>query len=170
MTTEPHPSRLPIDRLLRDCQLAPTRRTGPGGQRRNKVETAIVITHQPTGVTAEASERRSQAENRRVAIRRLRMKLARGSRCTHETPPPPSELWRQRRRGRAIQVSATHDDFAALLSESLDVLHHFEHRTSDAAEHLGLSTSQLIGLFRKDPETIQSINRHRQHLGLKPLR
>ena len=52
------------------------RRSGPGGQHRNKVSTAVVITHRPTGVRAEANERRSQAENHREAVRRLRVRLA----------------------------------------------------------------------------------------------
>ncbi|MCY2992774.1 MAG: peptide chain release factor-like protein [Planctomycetota bacterium] len=52
-----HPAALAIDQLLRECQIVRTRRSGPGGQHRNKVETAVVITHLPSGVKGEASER-----------------------------------------------------------------------------------------------------------------
>ncbi|MFN5707736.1 MAG: peptide chain release factor family protein, partial [Planctomycetota bacterium] len=61
-----HPASLPEEKLLADCDVVRTRRGGPGGQHRNKVETAVVITHRPSGVSAEANERRSQAENRKV--------------------------------------------------------------------------------------------------------
>ena len=54
-----HPARLPIDELLADCEERRLRRGGPGGQHRNKVETAVELTHRPTSVAAEANERRS---------------------------------------------------------------------------------------------------------------
>ena len=49
--------------------------SGPGGQHRNKTESAVRVTHVPTGVTVIAAESRSQHRNRVVAMERLRQRL-----------------------------------------------------------------------------------------------
>mgnify|MGYP001288551881 CR=1 FL=1 len=72
-----HPAALQSEILLTQCEESRTKRSGPGGQHRNKTETAVVLTHQPSGIVAEASERRSQAANRRVALWRLRLRSGR---------------------------------------------------------------------------------------------
>ena len=52
-----HPAALDPERLLAACDATRTRRSGPGGQNRNKVETAVILRHRPTGIQAEANER-----------------------------------------------------------------------------------------------------------------
>jgi len=51
------------------------RSRGPGGQRKNKTETAIRLTHVPSNIVIVATEHRSQAQNRRLAWERLRERL-----------------------------------------------------------------------------------------------
>ncbi|KAA0891801.1 peptide chain release factor family protein [Oryzomonas rubra] len=51
------------------------RGSGPGGQHRNVTDSAVRIRHLPTGIVAQASESRSQLQNREVAMERLRVAL-----------------------------------------------------------------------------------------------
>ncbi len=51
------------------------RSRGPGGQRKNKVETAVRLKHLRSGITVVATEHRSQAENRKLAFERLRERM-----------------------------------------------------------------------------------------------
>jgi len=60
-----------------DLEITFFRGSGPGGQHRNVRETGVRIRHVPTGLTVVATERRSQAENRRIALERLEAALAR---------------------------------------------------------------------------------------------
>ena len=62
--------------LEKEVVVEPYRAPGPGGQRKNRKETAIRLTHPPSGITVVASERRSQAQNRETAFDRLIKKLA----------------------------------------------------------------------------------------------
>ena len=49
--------------------------SGPGGQHRDKTETAVRVRHLASGMTAIAAEHRSQARNKELALRRLQLKL-----------------------------------------------------------------------------------------------
>ena len=55
-----HPVQQPVEKLLRDCEVRHERRRGPGGQHRNKTESAVVLLHTPTGIEGQAAERRSR--------------------------------------------------------------------------------------------------------------
>lgn len=164
-----HPAALPPEQLLGQCDQRRLRRSGPGGQHRNKVETAVWLRHRPTGVTAEANQRRSQAENRSVALRRLRLNLAlevRGERATGETPSP---LWRSRCPGDRIGLSAAHQDFPTILAEALDVIATCEADVRAAAGELGCTATQLVKLLKKEPRAITLLNHWRRQRGLRPL-
>ncbi len=57
-----HPASIDPEKLLEQCDVTRGRASGPGGQHRNKVETAVTLIHRPTQVVGYAAERRSLAE------------------------------------------------------------------------------------------------------------
>lgn len=169
-----HPARLTTDELLSSCVVRALRRGGPGGQHRNKVETAVVIEHMPTGLRAEASERRSQADNRRMATMRLRLLLALEHRECNQAVEcnldPASPRWRSRVSGTRIDVSTEHDDFPAILAELLDGLYTLSFDMSQAGKHFEVTSSQLVNLLRSHPPALTLVNTKRIELGLHRLR
>jgi protein subunit release factor B len=74
------------------------RASGPGGQHRNKTESGVRLTHLPTGITVTATERRSQAANRKAARQRLAQRLAqRRHKPKPRKPTRPSRAAKRRR-------------------------------------------------------------------------
>jgi protein subunit release factor B len=65
-----------FERLRRECELTTHTGGGPGGQHRNKTQTAVRLVHRPTGVVVTATERRSLEANKRAAFARLAIRLA----------------------------------------------------------------------------------------------
>jgi len=167
---EVHPAAWDCDQLLRECVVRRVRRSGPGGQHRNKVETGVVIRHQPTGVAAEASERRSLAENQRVALTRLRINLALNVRLAVDSNSPPSRLWQSRCQHGRIAVSPSHADFPPLLAEALDTIFANEMDVKASAQRLSSTSSQLIKLLKSEPSAITLVNTRRHELGMHRLK
>lgn len=165
-----HPASLSPEHLLRECQVTRTRRSGPGGQNRNKVETAVVLKHSPTGIVAEANERRHQGENLTAAVFRLRLKLALEIREKRGASSEPSALWRSRCREGRIAINPSHDDFPSMLAEALDYLYAMKMDVGAAADRLGCSPSQLMKLIQKEPAAFSRVNDRRRDLGMHSLR
>ena len=60
-----------LRRLLADCDVETYRGSGPGGQHRNKTESAVRVTHRPSGIVRVGTEHRSQSRNRELALERV---------------------------------------------------------------------------------------------------
>ncbi|TVP45988.1 MAG: peptide chain release factor-like protein [Gemmatimonadales bacterium] len=61
--------------LLAQCRVDTFRSGGKGGQHQNTTDSGVRLTHLPTGIVVTAREQRSQLQNRRVALDRLRRKI-----------------------------------------------------------------------------------------------
>lgn len=165
-----HPAALSESELLANCQIRQQRRSGPGGQHRNKVATAIFMVHQPTGLTVSASERRSTESNRKVAIRRMRLKLACHVRREVSAVAAPNTLWLQRIRGPRLSLNEQHSDYPILLAEALDRLAAVGWELGVAAEQLRCTPSRLLNLIARSPEAWQVTNAARRRQGLLEFR
>ncbi len=65
------------DVLEREVVIETFRASGPGGQHVNRTESALRLTHPPSGVVVIAQDSRSQHRNREIAFERLVERLVR---------------------------------------------------------------------------------------------
>lgn len=162
------------DELARQCELDRYRASGPGGQHRNKTESAVRCRHLATGVAAHADDSRSQHENRGRALRRLRMNLALEVRAPvvvdgYAPPPPVAGLIAA---GAAAQGERTRQTAGFWLAAAhlLDLFVACEAEVAVTAGHLGIGTAALARLLTCDDALLRVANQHRARRELRPLR
>ena len=86
------------DALEKEVELQTYRAGGPGGQHRNKADTAVRLHHPSSGITVTATERRSQSMNRELAFERLIERLEkRNHRPKKRRPTKPTKASKRRR-------------------------------------------------------------------------
>lgn len=149
--------------LLRHCREECFRASGPGGQHRNKTDSAVRLSVMEGRVTALCADHRSQHRNRADALRRLRSVLA----IELRLPITPNRelLWQGE-----WKLGKKDRRYAPFMAHILDVLSHHEWAVGSAAEALGTSTGKLIRALSRDPHLWNAVNNKRVSLGLVNLR
>ena len=95
-----------LEKLKQDCDVETYRASGPGGQHRNKTESAVRMTHRATGIVRVATEHRSQLRNRELALERIWKALeARRRKPKPRLATQPSKAARGRRLAEKKQDS-----------------------------------------------------------------
>ena len=153
---------IPDEALLTACKVETFRGPGPGGQKRNKTSSAVRITHVPTGVHAIAGESRSQSQNKAIALRRLRLRMALDLRAPVTLDSPKPDWFR-------LNVSPKNDLYPAVVGYVIDTLAAVEWALAPARETLGVGSSQLIKFLQADPDVWATVQKERAAKGLHPL-
>lgn len=162
------------DALIAQSEVDRYRASGPGGQHRNKTESAVRLRHKLSGVSAIGEDSRSQSENKHHAVRRLRAAIALEVRepvCLPDYRPSPrlaafvaagtAPL------GAKTKVTGT---YWAAIGELLDLVVAGELEIGTTARRLGITTGALSKLLLHDEAVARTLNDLRRARGMRPLR
>lgn len=154
--------------LLAECEVHTHRTGGPGGQHRNKTETAVRLVHSRMNISVTAGETRSQHENKARALERMREAIAVKFRCD----PVQPVVWPENVAVPAGRLRVADSNPALSLVLAI-VLDHFSHAAGEialAAESLQITNSSFSKFLAAHPLAWIEANRIRDRAGLKPLR
>ena len=162
------------DALIGQCEVDRYRASGPGGQHRNKTESAVRLRHRLTGVSAIGEDSRSQAENKVHAVRRLRAAIALAVR-----EPVALDPFAASPRLAALVAGGTAPlgaktrltgEYWAAIGELLDLLVAGDVEIGATAQRLGITTGAMSKLLLHDDAVARVVNDLRRARGMRPLR
>ncbi|MCP4247866.1 MAG: peptide chain release factor-like protein [bacterium] len=158
--------------LLARCQVDTYRASGPGGQKRNKTDSAVRIRLPALGLMVTAGESRSQHENKARALRRLREQIALQIRRPMDVDGyrPSALLAGCLTRRSQLVVGRRDERYAPVVAEVLDLITACGGRISTAAGKVGVTTGALSTFLRRDAKLLACVNDLRRGTGLRPLR
>ncbi len=153
--------RLDDEALLKQCKEDRYKSGGPGGQRRNKVETAVKLHHEASGASVHANDSRYLQRNRLSAVRHLRERIAIQSRAPFdlESPNVPDEFAAYVGPKGALSINRKNVSYPLVVATALDALEAAEGSYAKAAKALGITTSQLVKFLKADREVQRAMAR-----------
>lgn len=149
------------DELMRLCRCDTCRGTGPGGQKRNKTESAVRLTHEASGMSVTDDHSRSQHLNRHAALRKLRLEIALQIRVE------PQALDKA---AYQLVPGVNNALFPMWAAHVMDVLEAMNYHLAEAAAAMGLSTGRLGKELAQSPTLWQRVNQERAKRKLSTLR
>ncbi|HEX4453608.1 MAG TPA: peptide chain release factor-like protein [Kofleriaceae bacterium] len=162
------------DALIAQCEVDRYRASGPGGQHRNKTESAVRLRHKLSGVSAIGEDSRSQSENKLHAVRRLRAGIALEVREPVQLDgfAPSPRLAAFVAGGTAPLGAKTRltGGYWAAFGELLDLIVAGKLEIGSTAQRLGITTGALSKLLLHDEHVARRINDLRRAAGMRPLR
>jgi hypothetical protein len=152
--------RLDDEALLKQCKEDRYKSGGPGGQRRNKVETALKLHHAASGASSHCDDSRYLQRNRLRAVRRLRGRIALEVRAKFdlESPKLPDEFVAQRGTKGSFAINPKNPTYPLAVATALDALTAADKSYAKAAKALGITTSQLVKFLKSDREIQRTIS------------
>lgn len=150
------------EELMKECRFDAMRGTGPGGQKRNKTSSAARVTHLESGLSAFDDVTRSQHQNLKHALDKLRGEIAVNLLPGEGEATPCIPL--------APVPKPNSRNYFLWLGKIFDALLATDFQMPEAAARFECSPSHLIRIVAKDEFAWQKLAEARQRRKMTPLR
>lgn len=165
---------LPPESFLKLCERTNFQASGPGGQKRNRVLSAVRLEHPPTGLRAEAKARREVALNQKDALQKLRLLLALDAATLVADQPDRHPDFIAAQLPAAwpafrAKINPDHPEFPNAAFLALAQLASAAGELAPAAQTLGLSTSAFVRFLKLSGPVLQGARDLRRRFERPPL-